>query len=59
MKLKPPDQIMCESCILIIGTVTEIQTSDRVGFFSNKPDPDPMPAQCPECQGPLTRVITK
>lgn len=51
--------IICNACIRIVGTVEEIENTDKPGFFRNVPKPDPMPLKCPECRSPLQRVFGK
>jgi hypothetical protein len=54
-----PDNIVCNACVSIIGTVTEVEDKKRAGFFTNVCKPNPMPAKCPTCKGPLVRLNIK
>lgn len=57
MGKKLHDTVVCNSCQVRIGTIYEAQTPDRVGFFTNVCDPNPMPTYCPTCKSPLTRIL--
>jgi len=54
---KQPDQVICEKCVTIVGTVYEIEDPARPGFYRNECKPSPLPPKCLSCHGPLTRII--
>ena len=48
--------VICAKCDKKVGTVMAEAQEDRPEFWSNRPDPDPIPKRCPACNTITCRV---